>query len=214
MRKLIKLVAVFAFASAIALTTARGQFSRISVDEKGIGFYNGLAAPLGSGFFPDPFNGGIAHFGYMLPFPWLFGAPVADIVLFEPGQSQPSDLLRFMRDQNSGSTLLLFYSDALPGDPINDPADVFGLPNPVNLILAAPETGLFGNPYTEAGPNGFVYFTGPGGPVGPGGAGWDGNPAGTEYTFISDVPEPGSSFLLAGGLGILWFKALRRKVCA
>jgi hypothetical protein len=81
------------------------------------------------------------------------------------------------------------------------------MPNPVNIVLATNETGLFANPYTEAGPNGYVYLAGPGAP------GSDGNPLGTKYTFISEVPEPGSFFLLSAGLGILCgFKLLRRKV--
>jgi hypothetical protein len=209
MKKLNKLVSVFGLASVIAITTARGQFSTITVDELGGGFYNG--APVASAFLPDPFNGGTPGFAYLLPFIYTYAAPVADILLFEPGGTngiqQPSDLLRFTRDPNGPNTLLFFYSDASSADPADAPADVLVMPNPVNIVLATNETGLFANPYTEAGPNGYVYVTGPGGP------GSDGNPVGTQYTFISDVPEPSSFFLLSAGFGILCgFNLLRRKV--
>ncbi len=71
------------------------------------------------------------------------------------------------------------------------------------------ETGLFGNPYTEAGPNGYVYLASSGMP------GEDGTGVPVQYTFISDVPEPGSLSLLLGGLGLLCgFKLLRRKAIA
>ncbi len=209
MKKLTKLMSVLSLASAIAMTAARAQFSTISVDELGGGFYNGLPVP--AGFLPDLFNGGAPGFAYTLPFPFILGAaPVADILLFEPGSPQqlPSDLLRFERDPNGAGTLLFFYSDASSADAPDAPADVLVMPAPITPpFLAALETGLFGNPYTEAGPNGFVYMAGPGMP------GWDGNPLGTQYTFISDVPEPASLWLLSGGLGAFcWLRLLRRKV--
>jgi hypothetical protein len=214
MRKSIKLASLFGFALVIAVTTARGQPSTITVDELGNGFYNG--ALLLSGPQPDPFNGGTPGFAYTLPFPYTYlPSPVADIHLFEPGPTpqQPSDLLRFTRDASGLNTLLFFYSDAsVPGDPPDAPADVLALPNPVFLYTSFTEIGLFGNPYSEAGPNGVVYATA-------NGVGWDGNPNGTQYTFISDavvIPEPKASLLasLGGGcllLGLRSLRTLRRK---
>ncbi|MSU57938.1 MAG: PEP-CTERM sorting domain-containing protein [Pedosphaera sp.] len=199
-------MSAFGIASALAVTNARSQ-NTVSVDELGNGFYNG--AVVGAGFQPDHFNGGIPGFAYTLPFIYTFPQPVADILLNEPGNPLPSDLLRFTRDPNGPNTLLFFYSDASAGDPPDAPADVLGLPNVVNLVLVATETGLFGNPYTEAGPNGLVYT------ANPGMAGDDGSGIATQYTFINDtaVPEPGTLALSAGGLGMFGgFKLLRRKV--
>ena len=118
---------------------------------------------------PSPLDSFLIHstrtlpsFAYTLPFTYNYAAsPVADIHLYEPnstGNLVPSDLLRFTRDPNGPNTLLFFYSDAsVPGDPPDAPADVLALPNPVFLYTSAAEIGLFGNPYSEAGPNGFVY---------------------------------------------------------
>jgi len=206
MKKPNKRLSALAIASVIAATTARGQFNTVSVDEKGIGFYNGAVVP--AGFQPDPFNGGTPGFAYTLPYLYTFPQPLADILLNEPGSTQPSDLLRFTRDPNGPNTLLFFYSDASAGDPPSDPADVLVMPNPLNVVLVATETGLFGNPYSEAGPNGYVYL------AFPGQAGDDTTGVPVQYTFISDgaVPEPGSLTLLAGGVGMLWgFNLLRRK---
>ncbi len=207
MKKTTKVLLALGMAFGIAVTTARGQFNTVSVNELGNGFYNG--AVVGSGSIPDPFNGGIPHFAYILPFTYSYLSPVADIHLSEPGSTQPSDLLRFTRDASGLNTILFFYSDAsIPGDAPDAPADVLALPNPVNLVFSFVETGLFGNPYTEAGPNGFVYTANPGMP------GEDGSGVPLQYTFISDTaaPEPGSLALLAGGLGILGgLKLLRRK---
>ena len=209
MKKLTKLTSAISIASAIALTTAHGQ---ITVDEFGKGFYGGAALP--SGFTTDPISG-LPGFAYTLPFPYTFTAASGDIWLIEPsstGNQSPSDLLRFTRDPQDPTgqrSLLFFYSDASPTDPPDAPADLYPLP-PSTPFMVFTETGLFGSPYSEAGPNGYVYTALPGMP------GWDGvTAAGTVYTFISDVPEPGALSLLFGGLGLLWgYKLLRRKALA
>jgi hypothetical protein len=187
---------------AVAVTTGFGQ-TVIVVDEFGVGTIG--VAPLPSGLVADPFNGGLPHLAYTLPF-ISAGGPF-DILLTEPpdGQQQ-SDILRFVPGLAGPTTTLFFYSDATDG--ADALADLGGLPNSIGGPLPPfLETGLFENPYTEAGPNGLVYVVGPGGP------GSDGNPAGTSYTFISDpVPEPNSVVLLLGGLGIYGLiHVLRRK---
>lgn len=211
MKKLTKLVSAFGIASAIAVTTAYGQFNTVVVDEHGNGLYNG--APITGGPLIDPITGALG-FAYKLPFiygtaAWPF--PAADIELFEPstsGNLLPSDLLRFTRDPNGPNTLLFFYSDSSPTDPPDSPADMFGLPSAVYPYTSGLEIGLpVPAAYTEAGPNGFVYTT-------LGGIGWDGTPGvATEYTFYSDgvVPEPSSLALLAGGFGLLCGFKLRRR---
>jgi hypothetical protein len=207
MKQSTKLVSLIGFALAIAVTTGRGQFSTISVDEFGNGFYNGTT--VAAGFQPDPFNGGIPALAYTLPFIYTWSVPAADIQLFEPGTTQTSDLLRFTRDPSGPNTLLFFYSDASVSDPPDAPADVLTMPNPVFPYTSGAEIGLYGNPYSEAGPNGFVYTALPGMP------GEDGTGVAIQYTFISDVsvPEPGSFLLLSGGLGLLCgSNLLRRKV--
>jgi hypothetical protein len=210
MKKSSKLVSLFGFALAIAVTTARGQPNTITVDEFGIGSYNGV--PLLSGSQPDPINGGIPGLAYTLPFIYNWSVPAADIQLFEPGTTQPSDLLRFTRDPSGPNTLLFFYSDAaVPGDSPDAPADVLVMPPLVFPFTSGPEIGLFGNTYSETGPNGFLYTALPGMP------GEDGTGVALNYTFISDnvtiAPEPSSLALLAGGFGILCsFNLFRRKV--
>src|SRR5882672_7495703 len=158
MKQLTKLVSAFGLASTFAITSAHAQFSTIAVDEFGGGSYNG--SPLASGFLPDPFNGGTPGFAYTLPFIYTYAAPSADILIYEPsntGNLVPSDLLRFTRDPNGPNTILFFYSDASSTDPADAPADVLTMPSPAFLYTSGMEIGLFANPYTEAGPNGFVY---------------------------------------------------------
>jgi hypothetical protein len=208
MKKVISNLIITTVIGLIAVTTARGQFSTITLDEAGKGFYNG--ALVSSASLPDPFNGNISHFAYILPFAYLWSVPAADIQVFEPGPTpqQPSDLLRFTRDPNGPNTLLFFYSDASAADPPDDPADVLTMPAPVFPYLSGTEIGLFGNPYSEAGPNGFVYMANPGMP------GEDGTGVPLQYTFISDagvVPEPNAGLLagLGGGCLLLASRSLR-----
>jgi hypothetical protein len=205
MKKVVRNLIIATVTGMIAVTTARGQFSTITLDESGKGFYNGALVPSAS--VPDPFNGNISHFAYLLPFPYTWSVPAADIELFEPGATQSSDLLRFTRDPNGPHTLLFFYSDASAADPPSDPADVLVLPTAVFPYLSGTETGLFGNPYSEAGPNGFVYMANPGLP------GEDGTGVPLQYTFVSDagvIPEPNVSVLAGLGGFLLWALRSRR----
>jgi len=212
MKKLTELALVFGIASAIALTTAHAIVpvpSKVTVDEFGNGVYNGV--PLATGN-PVDLQTSVPGFAYILPFNYTFGAyPTADVELYEPGSTDPitggylaSDILRYTIAPNPGSSYLFFYSDRSTTDLADSTADVLGLAGGVGYLVAyGLETGLFGNPYSEAGPNGFVYT------AGPGMAGWDGNPAGTQYTFISDVPEPSSMMLV--GLGTVSLFMFRRR---
>jgi PEP-CTERM motif len=201
---------VFGLAAATMTTVAVAAPSEIVVDEYGVGTYNG--APLTSGFAADPFNGGILHLAYELPFDTT--GPF-EILVTEPPLGELSDILRFVPITPSAptppegalfSTYLFFYSDGSDG--LDAPADVLVLPPlTVPAIGTFMETGILGpgmpGPYTEDGPNGLVFS------VPPVGAGSDGNPEGIVYTFISDIPEPGTMTLV--GLSIVGLLALRRR---
>jgi PEP-CTERM motif len=210
MKKLARVLAIFVFGAATMTALAAEVIpSTVVVDEFGVGTYNG--APLTSGFAADPFNGGILHLAYELPFDTT--GPF-EILVTEPPLGELSDILRFVPSTPTapslldgvGGTLLFFYSDGSDG--LDAPADVSVLPPlTVPAIGTFMETGILGpgmpGPYTEDGPNGLVFSV-PGG-----GAGSDGNPAGTVYTFISDIPEPGTMTLV--GLSIVGLLALRRR---
>jgi PEP-CTERM motif len=210
MKKLTRVLAVLGFVAATMNALAAEVIpSTIVVDEFGVGTYNG--APLPSGDAPDPFNGGILHLAYLLPYDTT--GPF-DILLVEPPAGGLSDIFRFVPSTPTapslldgvGGTLLFFYSDGADG--LDAPADVPVLPPlTVPSIGTFTETGLLGpglpGPYTEDGPNGLVFFAIPGGP------GSDGNGAGTVYTFISDIPEPGTMTLV--GLSIVGLLAISRR---
>jgi hypothetical protein len=188
MKQLIKVLAVLAATSTIAVTAALGQAGPlITIDEFGNGNINGN--PLPGSIQVDPFSN-IATLAYNLPFPGFRG----DVILFEPGpQPAPiSDVLRF-----DGNFHVFFFSERETSDTSPfDPADVGQFPGPfpgptVNLLEIGPE-GNNGAFYT---PNG-----GPGGDFS--------NPS---YHFISDVPEPGAGMLLSLGGGLLWAFRSRRQ---
>jgi hypothetical protein len=192
-KKYNKVILAVGFTAAIAATTAFGQTNIITVDEWGIGTFNGT--PLLSGIATDPFSG-IATMSYTLPFPGVRG----DVVLDEPPvpASQHSDVLRF-----DGAGHLFFFSDFSAGstiDPPDSPADV-GLPTQF-----LPPTLFFLESGVEGGVQGlFGYVPGFNDP----GA----DSAGPNlYNFISDIPEPGSLTLLACGLGIFGLSLRRRQL--
>jgi hypothetical protein len=172
----------------------------VTVDENGLGFFNGSSMPGALG--TDPTNSTTALV-YNLPAGVL---PVAgDVGMTEPGlpNAPPSDLVRFTSIQlpaGGSQGLLIFYSDIEVGVPKEALADV-GMPsNTQTNFFPGLETG------PEAGPNGLVYV-----PT----AGQPGFIAGsiTTYNFQSDpVPEPGSVVLLAlGGLALAGRTLVRRR---
>lgn len=180
----------------LIIPCARGQGFTLQVDENGNGLLNGAFHP---GFLQlDPGPGGLSN---ALTFTTPAGLVAGDLLLHEPSGGE-SDLIRW----NANGTLV-FYSDIeTNGLPPFDLADI-GLPgtsypNGVSVI----ETGLFGQPYSEAGPNGYVYIPLPGQP------GFDpSNPPGNQptYIIISDIPEPGIVSLV--GLGLMGLLSVIRR---
>ena len=171
----------------------QGQAITVQIDENGNGLYNG--ATMSWSMAPDPGPGGLSSaLTYLLP----AGVPfaVGDLLIDEPGTNAPSDLIRW-----NGNGTVVFYSDIEAGESNPDLADV-GLPTAYNpLVVTVTETGLFGHPYTEAGPNGYVWTPAVQEP------GY--TPGGITYTIISDIPEPGTVALV--GLGLVGLLAIIRR---
>jgi hypothetical protein len=176
-----------------------GPFT-ITVDENGSGSTSNVFGVVSLGFVlaADPGPGGLpgalTYIG--LPFPGFVG----DVLLLEPVTQQPTDLIRF-----NGDGTIVFYSDNTDGGgparpllgPAAEPFDLadIGLPGffYANLV-PIPEVGPEGN-------NGAVYTPLPGQP------GYD--PSLPTYTFISDIPEPGTVTLV--GLSIAGLLAIVRR---
>lgn len=196
MKKYITVMIAVGFAAVIAAITSSAQPTNIiTVNEFGVGTFNG--SPLASLMATDPMSG-MTTLTYLLPFPGVAG----DVVLDEPPvpPANHSDLLRF-----DGNFHLYFFSDFSPGstlDPPDSPADV-GLP-PFNT--AGLPTLFFLESGSEGGLQGlFGYVPGFNDP------GAD-SAKPNLYNFISDVPEPGSLALLVCGLGICAYELRRRKL--
>jgi len=179
---------------------AWAQITQIStvVDENGHRTINGFLGlqPLPFSIIPDPGPGGkpnVLAYGLLNP-PGLVTGDVDLIVTFAGG-GFVSDTLRF--DAVTGGGTLFFYSDQDGGiDAIADIVTPFGhYPNFIDLHQETVGPGLFGAIYTPTtGQPGFVA----------------GAPVPVTYTFISEMPEPASLFLLlTGGATLLGLGVLR-----
>ena len=187
---LVKVLAIFGIASAIAASSALAQ-PLITVDEFGKGNINGN--PLPSAIGVDPFSG-IATLVYTLPFAGSRG----DVVMLEPGPvpQQTTDILRF-----DGNGSMFFFSERETTDlPPFDPADVAQFPS---LIAGFPT--VFVQELGPEGSNGAFYTPNPGDP------GYEPGVTGLTYNFISDVPEPGTGMLTILGGGLLMALKSRRQ---
>ena len=178
----------------------------ITVDENGHGTYNysGGEPPLYGSLQPDPGPGAMfPALTYSIPGPPGASPPpgvVGDVMVMESGgwpDSPLGDWIRFNpgneNDCSGGVQVyvecLVFYSAAPPFDSLADvPAPPAGM-YPTHITLSEGANGEL--VYTPlAGQPGFVPD-------------FD-----TTYTFISDVPEPGSLAIFGSGLALL---ALRRR---
>lgn len=207
--KWLSLTAILAAIACVLLVVpcARGQGFTLQVTESTNSVYNLLNGAYHPGFLlQDPGPGGLPN---ALTFTTPAGLVAGDLLLHEPGSGE-SDLIRW----NNNNATLVFYSEFEINDlPPFDSADI-GLPGAsYPNAVSVTETGLVlvgqvfsVGPYTEVGPNGYVYIPLPGQP------GYDpNNPANQPtYIIVSDIPEPGSVLLVCVGLvGLL--AAIRRK---
>ena len=166
----------------------------ITVDENGGGSidFGAGPVPLAALMLADPGPLGLpSALTYVgLPFPGVIG----DVLLIEPGDTEPSDLIRF-----NGDGTLVFYSDgAAPSAPVDGDADLAdtGLPGATYPnFVAILELGPEGN-------NGATYTPLPGQP------GFDPVYLPT-FNFISDIPEPGSMTLV--GLAVVGLLVIKRR---
>ena len=177
-------VLVILLAALVAIPAFASPIT-ISIDENG----NGRPHSIGT----DPGPGGLTGvLIYTLPFPGVQG----DVLLTDSGVFL--DLIRF-----NGNGTVIFYSDNTDGfDSIGDTAGPPGSLYPNNVTIA--EVGPEGN-------NGATYTPTANQP------GYGTTDFTVTYNFVSDgtiVPEPGSLWLMAGGLGALssrwWIRRKRR----
>jgi len=181
------------------------QVWSVTIDEYGNGLYasNGVTTPFSGELLQDP-SGGLAGsvLVYTLPFNFQQTGDYYLTNSFEPIPQFPpltnSDVVRFW-----GINQIIFYSDT------NDIDDVAKADTGLPATLISPnvgllETGVEGG-YQDATHQALNGDPGFAGLVGVTGA------QGITYIFISDVPEPGSLAMLAGGLaGLAWFVRRRR----
>ena len=177
----------------------------VTVDESGTGLIvlGFQSTPLTGSVITDPTS---TTGSKVLAYPLPFVAAAGDVVLTEPGTTEPSDsdLIRFVLNPatpTAPTSLLLFYSD-LPGAGETAQVADLGVPPAVSGAKIFAEVG------PEDGPNGATYTPGsmdPGASV-----------LVAHYSFISDpsgVPLPTSvvaGLVLLTGLGA--WRLMRKRV--
>src|SRR5437016_2320745 len=123
MEKLMKTLLALGFASAILTTTALAQYG-LTVDEKGNGFITGVQPnpiPFSGSVGQDPISGiftlcyDVTALQQAIGFQFTTG----DVLLFEPGASAYSDVVRFEQNVDAGHPggFIYFFSDIEPGEP-------------------------------------------------------------------------------------------------
>ena len=192
MNRLARVFLTVSFIMGITMSAFAGALPIFTFDELGHGT-TPAGASLPSGIAPDPFSG-IPTLFYTLPFAVVPG----DVLISEPGTTNgvPSDLLRFIANQNTGMVFVFSEQD---GDDA-DPADV-GIPQQFQTNFASiSEIGAEGNNFAD-----WVPPTGgaPGAAIG--------TAAAVQYHFVSDVPEPRILSLAAVGCLLLLFAGYRAK---
>jgi len=194
-----------------ATVTSRGV--SITVDENGGGSISGSVVSV------------LGHDVLVYPLPGL--VVPGDVVLTEPTRTTvaaSSDLIRFADLPAVTGTpargVLLFYSDRASAGERADLADV-GVPDDrLPNLKTFEETGLFGQPYSDAGPNGLVYTPGANDPGFLVAADRTLTTPSVTYTIVSDVapvPLPASAgaglALIAGLAAWQGYQRRRRLAC-
>ena len=197
MKRLTQTLLALACACAITPTPLLAQLV-YTFDEFGNSSGPVGGPPISPGIMqPDPSGGlTVTVLVYTVPLPLVTG----DVILREPNPlgSTDSDVVRFWNPTGINLTQIIFYSDVLPTDPADSPADT-GLPTFLPNAIGIPEVGPEGN-------NGAVYTPNGGDP---------GNLPGAiiQYNIISDgqVPEPGTFALASLGGGLMMLMLKRRQ---
>jgi hypothetical protein len=196
MKRLIKVFLPFGFCAVLTTTPVLAipflQTTNI-FDEYGHGIIqtNGGSQTLPFTVAPDPTGGllGSNVLIYSLTYLGIKG----DVLIFtgDPNISPLDDVIRF-----DGGTNLIFYADSLDG--FTDLADTLGPPNPLFTNQVSIVMQSFGNGQA-------AFYT----PI----LGQPGyNASNPNYIFLIDtpVPEPSSTILLLGGLGVVGLVRLRQ----
>ncbi|MGD0744887.1 MAG: PEP-CTERM sorting domain-containing protein [Verrucomicrobiota bacterium] len=202
MKNMLKTALIASFLVPLAASAQVQWF--VTLDEYGNGTaVNGTSTtPLPGALLPDPSGGlvGVNVLVYTLPFNFPAGS-VGDYLMLEPTTySSVSDVVRFWAPQGQGGNQVIFYSDLDTGeDQLPVPWADTGLPaSYLSLHVTLFEGG------SEGGYQAVMHTAASGEP------GYIGAGLGN-YTFISDVPEPGTLALAGSCFAGLVLMAYRRR---
>jgi hypothetical protein len=190
MKKLRNMMMALSLFSAMAATTAFGQWS-FTFNEYGTGTWSAFGTFSVSGTTATDPVSGLTTWAYHLPSnqPPFGGLLNGDVVVMEPDGTTPSDLIRFGGTGNANRWIYVF---SLGSE--GNPADVASLPAFQAGYQTVVESGAETATYVAAATN-------------PGGI----TSSTTTYNFTSTVvPEP-STFALAGLGGLVMVVARRRQ---